>query len=116
VLDDGKETKCHPIFAVGGLVVDVEELAAVERGWFDGKRAAGFEPSAPRRRRSGRWWRGSTRSSGTEQLGRMGRRMVFEHEGRVAPLEEAAAPEVELQQAVKGNPELPPIGGPLETH
>jgi hypothetical protein len=47
VLDDCKEAKCHPILAVGGLVVDVEELAAVEQRWFDGKRAAGFEPERP---------------------------------------------------------------------
>ncbi|SEH16315.1 hypothetical protein [Thermoleophilum album] len=44
VLDDCKETKCHPIFAVGGLVVDLEKLADVEQQWLDGKTSAGLQP------------------------------------------------------------------------
>ncbi len=48
----------------------------------------------------------------------MTRRILLEHEGRAALLEETAAPEVELQEAVKRNPELLPIedfgmAGPL---
>ncbi|HXF73891.1 MAG TPA: hypothetical protein VNO79_14935 [Actinomycetota bacterium] len=39
----------------------------------------------------------------------MTRRILLEHEGRAALLGEAPAPEVELQEAVKRNPELLPI-------
>lgn len=44
VLDDCKETKCHPIFAVGGLVVDLKKLTVVEQQWLDGKTSAGLKP------------------------------------------------------------------------
>lgn len=48
----------------------------------------------------------------------MGRKVLFEREGQAAVLEEVNAPEVELQEAVKRNPELLPIedfgmAGPL---
>lgn len=47
VLDDCKETECHPIFAVGGLVVDLEQVIAAEQAWRGGKEAAGFGPEDP---------------------------------------------------------------------
>jgi hypothetical protein len=48
----------------------------------------------------------------------MTRKILFEHEGRRAILEEASAPEIELQEVVKRDPELLPIedfgmAGPL---
>lgn len=47
VLDECKETECHPIFAVGGLVVDLDQVIAAEQAWRGAKEAAGLEPEEP---------------------------------------------------------------------
>ena len=47
VLDDCKEAECHPIFAVGGLVVDLELLMAAEQAWRGAKEATGLKPEEP---------------------------------------------------------------------